>query len=283
MQKNRYTTVALAVAILLTTVGIVAGGFIKFVFMTEVEADNVEVNLTLAPGTPFAKTGEVSKMIEEKGMELVREYDAKRTDGRSNLDHMFVAVGQQVVMGGPHGSNTSNASNIAQLEMLFLGEDERNVDVGRFADEWRQRVGEIPGVEKLTFKSILMNRGDDIDIQLAHSDYAVLLPAMDKLKAELEKYSGVNEVNDSHIPGKRELKLRLRPEAAALGITETDLALQVRGAFYGSEAVRIQRGQNEVKVMVRYPEDERESVANIENMRIRTRQGGEIPSTRPLM
>jgi multidrug efflux pump subunit AcrB len=130
------------------------------------------------------------------------------------------------------------------------------------------------------FKSILVRMGAIIDIQMAHESFAVLTEAAERLKTELNSYPGVGDVEDSYSRGKRELKIRLKPEARTLGITEEGLGRQIRGAFYGAEALRLQRGRNEVKVMVRYPEQDRRSLWDLETLRIRTPQGGEMPLNR---
>jgi multidrug efflux pump subunit AcrB len=138
-------------------------------------------------------------------------------------------------------------------------------------------VGGIPGADALTFKSNIVHFGANIDIQLAHDDFTVLDGAVERLKGALAQYPGVSDITDNYTQGKKELKLRLRPEARTLGVTEEALGRQIRSAFYGAEALRFQRGRNELKVMVRYPELDRKSLSNLEAMRIRTPAGAEVP------
>lgn len=277
-QRNRITTVAISIAVLLITVGLVGGGFVKFVFFPQVDADEVIVSLTMPPGTPFEVTRGHAVRIQEVGKELIAEYDEERDDGSSNLQHLFTLLGQQIRRSrGAHGMGSVFASNLAQIRLLLDDPATRTVRTNEFATKWRERAGEIPGAERVVFQSSMVRGGADVEIELSHRDYGVLLAAVDRLKAAVASYGGTSEVSDSHSEGKRELKLRLRPEASSLGITERDLAVQVRSAFFGSEAMRIQRGRNEVKVMVRYPEDDRRMLATIDRMRIRTPSGKEIP------
>jgi multidrug efflux pump subunit AcrB len=138
----------------------------------------------------------------------------------------------------------------------------------------------VPGVDSLTFSANIVQLGADIDIQMAHTNYSVLSIAADRIKAVLSEYPGVRDIEDTYTQGKQELKLKLKPEARTLGITEQDLARQVRSAFYGAEALRLQIGRNEVKVMVRYPDKNRKDLWEVEAMRIRTPDGGEIPLLR---
>ncbi len=179
--------------------------------------------------------------------------------------------------GGPHGSVQNFSANLGQIRMLFQDPDIRNVPTAKFATDWREAVGDIPGVEKLTFAAELMAGRADLGIALSHDNFDILLTAVNRLKENLRTFDGVSEITDSHSEGKRELQLKLKPAARSLGITESDLASQVRSAFYGAEALRLQRGRNEVKVMVRYPKEDRKSMADIEQMMLRTPMGGEVP------
>jgi multidrug efflux pump subunit AcrB len=144
-------------------------------------------------------------------------------------------------------------------------------------NRWREIVGEIPGISSLKFTSEFMSTGDAVNVELTHEDYDVLLPAAERLKSILSEYDGVSDISDSFELGKAELKLELKDTGRTLGLTLSDLARQVRQGFYGEEAQRIQRGRDDIRVMVRYPENERRSLANVENMRIRLPDGTEIP------
>ena len=275
--KNRLTTMAIAVSILLISVGLITSGLVKFIMMPDVDADWVTANLVMAPGTPYNVTKKWTEMIEEKANEVVAEYDAQRTDGLSNCLHTYALLGQQVYFGGAHMNMSSTGSNLSQVQILLQDPDTRNFLTGEFAAKWRKKVGEIPGAEKLNFESQMVVSGADVEIQLSHSNENELLAAIERFKEALGAYSGVSEVEDSYVLGKKEMQLTLRPDAATMGITEYDLASQVRFAFFGAEALRIQRGQNEVKVMVRYPEKDRQNLNILQKMRIRTPQGKMIP------
>jgi multidrug efflux pump subunit AcrB len=145
------------------------------------------------------------------------------------------------------------------------------------ANRWRELAGPIPDAVKLSFNADMYSAGDPINYELSGSNVDDLRTAAEMLKAELSRYDGVFDIADSFRAGKQEIKLSLLPEARNLGLTLADLANQVRAAFYGAEVQRIQRGQDEVKVMVRYPESERASIGNLEDMYIRTPDGSEVP------
>jgi multidrug efflux pump subunit AcrB len=143
---------------------------------------------------------------------------------------------------------------------------------------WQEEVGEIPGAKTLGFEGAThMGGGAAISIQLMGSDIEMVGRAAKDLENRIRQYEGVYDIRNSHEAGTPEIKLNIKPEAEALGLTLTDLARQVRAGFYGEEVQRVQRGQDEVKVMVRFPRDERDSVGYLDNMRIRTPDGGRVP------
>ncbi len=144
-------------------------------------------------------------------------------------------------------------------------------------DRWRELVGEVPGVSSLNFESSLFSAGEDLSVELRHPDEDKLVAAADRLKEIIGKYPGTRDIRDSFEAGKQELRLELTDAGRTMGLTLQDLAMQVRNAFYGEEVQRIQRGRNEVRVMVRYPEEQRRSVGDIEDMRIRLADGTEVP------
>ncbi|MCK4507261.1 MAG: efflux RND transporter permease subunit, partial [Desulfuromonadales bacterium] len=181
---------------------------------------------------------------------------------------------------GPAGNFSSSGGNLASISMFLTPSENRTVTATEIANRWRESLGEIVGVETLTFTSNLIHLGANIDIQLAHEDFTVLDEAAERLKGIIATYPGTGDITDNYTLGKREVKVRLKPEARTLGITEENLGRQLRGAFYGSEALRLQRGRNEVKVLVRYPEESRQRFWDLENMRIRVPGGGEIPLDR---
>jgi multidrug efflux pump subunit AcrB len=278
---HRYVTLAAAMACLLLAVGVVKGGIIKFTFMPDVDGDVITASLQMPPGTPVAETARVQKFMERQAMETVAEFDKRLPEDQSILRHFYAVVGGTIAEGGPGGGGGSGSgANLSSMALFLTKSEERGIPASEVTNAWRKRVGEVPGVESIVFKSNLVRMGANIDIQMAHESFDVLAEAADRLKGELAKYPGVGDIEDSYSRGKQELKIRLKPEARTLGITEEDLGRQIRGAFYGAEALRLQRGRNEVKVMVRYPEKDRRTLWGLETMRIRTPQGGELPLDR---
>jgi len=145
------------------------------------------------------------------------------------------------------------------------------------ASRWRELTESIPGVEDLNFTASIFSSGEPINVQFTGKDFEELREAADQLKQHLAAYPGIQDISDSFREGKQEIKLSIKPEAEALGLTLVDLGRQVRQAFYGEEAQRIQRGRDELRVMVRYPEKDRQSIGSLESMRVRLPDGTEVP------
>jgi len=275
--EYRYISVAVAVIVLMLTVGIVKGGIIKLRFMPEVEGDLIRAELQMPRGTLAADTATIHDLLVRKAQEVVAAYDRERGAGESSLRQLYSVVGSTMAQGGPQGGGASSGTHLANVALLLQPSENRGYPASDITRLWRQAVGEIPGIESLTFTSNLLHMGANIDIQLAHDDFSVLTRSAKLLKEFLAQYPGVSDIADTYPQGKKEMKLHLKPAARTLGITEEELGRQLRGAFFGAEALRLQRGRNEVKVMVRYPEQERKSLTDLEAIRIRTADGGEIP------
>ncbi|MGA1199890.1 MAG: efflux RND transporter permease subunit, partial [Candidatus Latescibacterota bacterium] len=196
--------------------------------------------------------------------------------------HVLAAVGEQPFRtaqsqnGGGAGASFS-AAHLGEVNIELQPSEERDISSTELANMWRALNGPIPDAVELTFSSSLFSSGEPVNIQFSGPDYDELKIVSAKLKQKLAEYPGVIEITDSFRAGKQEVNLSLTREAEVLGLTLVDLARQVRQAFYGEEAQRIQRGRDDIRVMVRYPESERKSLGNLEEMRIRTPDGKEVP------
>jgi len=276
--KWRYATFATGLLIMLLTLGIWTSGMLKFTFFPKIDSDVLICTLTMPAGTPVEQTSKIVKYLEEKGIEALKEADAERPEDAPPLfEKILSIVGLQLRISGPHVSETGVGGNLAQIYIQLLKGEKRDVSTAKLAKIWREKVGTIPEAESLTFQSELMSAGNAVEVHLSLENQEMLVAAADELKEELASYPGVFDVNDSFIPGKREMQIKLKPSARSLGVTLNEIAQQVRHAFYGAEALRLQLDQDEVKVLVRYPDSERRSLNNIENMRIRTRDMAEVP------
>ena len=276
----RYLTVSIGVLSLLLSLGIWFGGWIKFRYLPDVEADNVVALLTMPQGTPPQITDQALKTLERSAQQVRREVEG---EGTPVFVHTLTSIGAQPFLAAQFGSGAAlqgedfSGSHLGEINIQLVTSEDRTVsslDIGR---RWRELTPPIPDAVELTFSTSLIDSGEDVNVQLTSRSLEDLEKASEDLKQYLGHYAGVDEISDSLLPGKQEVKLSILPAAETLGLTLEDLSRQVRQAFYGAEAQRIQRGRDEVKVMVRYPASQRRSLSDLETMRIRTPLGDEVP------
>ena len=276
----RYATLAAGVAGVMLTAGLVGSGVLRFSFFPPIEADYVTARLALPPGTPIEVTARAIEQIERAALRMKEELDAEfLVDGESLIKHILSSAGSQpsTASNPSQAATIASASNLGEVSLELIGSDARPVDAQFVLQRWREATPQIPDVQELVYSSALFSVGLPIFVQLRSADVAQLERAADELKAHLATYPGVFDVVDSFEGGKEEIQLDILPAAETLGVTLDDLASQVRQAFYGAEAQRIQRGRDDIRVMVRYPAEERRSLADLDNLRIRTPSGGEVP------
>ena len=277
----RYLTVAVGVATLLVTLGLVNAGFVRFIFMPDIEADFVIVSLTMPQGTPAEVTSLTVRHIEDSSERLRQEIIDEF--GVDVFVHTFAAIGAQPMQAAQRSGFGDleiggSTTHLAEVTVELTPAESRNAVSSEWvANRWRDLTGTIPDAVRVNVTASLFSAGDDIDVQFTGRDLDTLTAAADMLKDRLEGYDGVYGISDTFLEGKRELKLDIKPQAEVLGLTLSDLGRQVRQAFYGEEAQRIQRGRDDVRVMVRYPERQRRSIGDLEAMRIRTPGGAEVP------
>jgi len=281
---HRYSTVSAFVAMLLITMGLLGGKHIAFVFFPKVPSDYIVAKLVMPEGTPIELTEAAIEKMQIGLDNLIEETESK---GVGNpFDNVVITIGSQPFAGGPTpGQDASVSPNQAEIavemvkrEDLADGGDIEQLSSPYLAKRWRELIGPIAGVKQLTFDADAAGQGGDpINIQLNGRDFDQLQAASKEIREKLATFEGLYDIRDNFSTGKREIQLKLKPTALSLGLRQQDLGSQVRAAFYGVEAQRIQRGRDDIKVMVRYPRSERESVEHLEELRIRTPDGREVP------
>jgi multidrug efflux pump subunit AcrB len=280
----RYVTAALALVALMSAVAIVASGRLPFSFFPPLASDQVIAKLTMPLGTSVEETNRGIQALETSANRVKAELNEKYA-GLAPVTHIMAAVGEQPSASGGSGPPSANigvasgAANghIGEVTMQLSPSEARAISTREIARIWRAENGPIADAIELKFDANLFTAGNDIDIQLEGSDVDELRAIAQKLRLKLAEYPGVTNITDTFRAGKQELKLEILPAGEALGLTLGSLARQVRQAFYGEEAQRIQRGRDDIKVMVRYTEDERRSLAALDDMRVRTAAGSEVP------
>ena len=272
----RYATLAGGIALLMITVAVVSSGRMKFSFFPPVDGDFVTARLTMPQGVPVSVTENAVLEIEAAAGRVKARLDQEFPDVEV-VRHVLATVGALPGSRSRGGSLTGGDSHLGGVQIELIGGDDRPISSKQIEQLWREETPEIAGTEELLFKSALFSAGDPINLELQARDVDQLQRAADELKLRLAEYPGVFDVADSFRDGKEEIQLTILASAQSLGLSLEDLANQVRQAFYGQEAQRIQRGRDDVRVMVRYPQSSRRSLADLENLRIRTPDGGEVP------
>jgi multidrug efflux pump subunit AcrB len=260
---NRGITIASFVAILIVTIGAMLSGIARVVVFPEMAGDFIRVTMDMESGTAPAERNAALERIESAIMEINEDYMRENPDSLPVYEYL--------------GAFTRGETG-ARMFLEVPRDTHRPYEIKEVADIWREAVGEIPGLKDLEFSAGgHIGGGPPLSFRLSGANYERLESAAAELAAELHNYTGVFDISNSAAAGGDEIKLKIKPEAEALGLTMSSLGRQVRQAFYGEEAQRIQRGKDELKVMVRYPLEERKSIADLENMRIRTPNGDDVP------
>ncbi len=257
----RYTTIAAFVAMMILVIGLIGSGAVRWVMFPNIPSDFVQMELEMQPGTNEDRTIAALDQIREAIYQVDANYYERYEEHAIRHVNSFI-------------SGSDGGTIFVELEK---GEA-REIDGFAIVNQWRELVPEMVGVKAMNFQgSIGGGGGYDIEFMLSGSDLDQLASAALDLRTAMADYDGVFDISDTFGAPQEEIQLRLLPAADSLGITLQDLATQVRFAFFGAEAQRIQRDDEEVRVMVRYPLSERRSIGNLEAMRIRTADGREVP------
>lgn len=266
---NRYTTLAIFVGALTLMIALVLSGWTRFVFFPNVEAETARAELTMPVGTPFGVTDAYIQRISAAAKQLQEKY--RDADDSTPIINILTVTGS---IGGRGAS-----ANVGRVSFEVTPREERASDMttSRLVEEWRELVGPVPGAESMVFRYSRFRIGDPINIQLTGKSLATLSQVGDLVKAELESYSGVFDIADSLSDGKEELHIELTAQGHVLGLTRSDLVNQVGSAYKGAQAQRIQRGRDDIRVLVRLPRDERSTLETLNTMQIETPQGAMVP------
>lgn len=266
----RYATVASFVAAFIVFVSVLSAGWVHLIFFPKVEGDVAVASVSFAQGTPVLKTQQAVDKIEDAAQQL-REQLMLRT-GDDQIENIISTIGIQSMK-----RNGKTGDHVGEVALSLRASESREIDRAEILKLWRQAVGEIPAASQLTYHSNIRDSGPDISIDLTGKNTQQLAIAAKSLMQQLRSYAGVHDIQNSYEAGKREIRLRLKPESKHLGLNTQLLARQVRQAFYGEEVQRIQRGRDDVRVFVRYPKNQRESLYFLETMFIRLSDGTDIP------
>ena len=254
----RYICFSACIMVLLLAFGYIKSGRLGLELFPKIESDYAAVTANLPFGTSVNRTLEVQQRLVQAGKSLVERYGGDKLS---------------------EGIYASVEGNQTQVRIYLTPPKIRPISTAEMTRLWRKEVGEIAGLEFIKFESDAggPGRGAAISLELSHRDIKVLEYASAELATALSYFPNVEDIDDGFSAGKQQVDFRILPEAQSLGLHAADIARQLRQSYYGAEALRQQRGRNEVKVMVRLPEEERVSEYHLEEMILRTPDGGEVP------
>ncbi len=260
---NRYATLALFLSLLILSGGLLAGGVVRTMLAPELPGEFIQVELVMSHGTPEERTLQALTGLVEELEAVERDYQRESGDGGHLLEHVYA-----------YGFDRING----RIEVELTKEDQRDISTREIERRWRERVGTVHGARILSISaSDGPGFGPDLAFDLVHRDFDTLRAASTDLAEALRHYTGVYDIRSGASETTDEFHLDILPEAESLGLTRYALGSQVRHAFYGAEAQRVQRGIDEIKVMVRYPRADRENTSSLSTMFIRTPAGDEVP------
>ncbi len=262
--KHRYLTVITALALLIATLSYAASGRMGLSMFPKTESDFAQVQLTLPYGSPVEKTQAVVDHLIKSARASISGVE----NGEQLIRGIFAEVGKN----GSHRAIVRTYLAEPEIRDKIMGTDQ-------FTKRWRASSGEIAGIESLMFASDSggPGSGSALTIELTHRDITILEQASIQLANALHAYPMATDIANSMSLGKRQLDFSLLPDGESLGFTPLSVARQVRNAFYGAEVLRQQRGRNEIKVMLRLPENERVSIQHMYDFLVWTDKGVAIP------
>ena len=257
--KYRYITLSAAIALLLMVGGYGYSDHMGMIMMPEVAADEIEAGVRLPVGTTPLQAEKVAGEITRSTQEMFEKH---------NLYEVAEGIKTNV-----------RGQNFIDVEIVMRPPDEREMSAKELIALWRDNIGEIEGVDQITFEAERGPGGyqQDISVDLSHSDIDVLEKASNDFMERMEKFENTRDISDNYDKGKLQFDFKLLPEGRNLGLTSSDIGQQVRDAFYGALATRQLRGTDEIEVRVKLPLEERRDIQNLENFLIRTQNGVEVP------
>lgn len=256
---RRYLTLSAAFSLLLVTGAFAVSDHMGMVMMPRVAADEIEAGVSLPVGTTQRQAARVANEITDATHKMF-------------LEHNLFEVADGI-------KTNVRGKSFIDVEIVMKPPDQRDMSAAEVIELWRNEIGDIDGVDQISFEAERGPGGwrDDISVDLSHSDLEVLAQASQQFLERMKTFTATRDVNDSYNKGKLQYDFTLKPEGEMLGLTAADIGRQVRDAFYGAVALRQLRGTNEIEVRVKLPESERQQAHTLENFIIRTPDNVEVP------
>jgi multidrug efflux pump subunit AcrB len=257
--RHRYVTLTAAVTLLLVVGSFGYSGHMGMIMMPEVAADEIEAGVRLPVGTTIDQAARVARAVTDSTARMFEEHDLYR-----------VAEGIKTNVRG---------QNFIDVEIVMRPPHEHDMTAAEVIRLWRDEIGDLEGVDQITFEAESGPGGwrQDIAVDLSHDDIDVLEAASRTFRERMESYEATRDVSDNYNKGKTQFDFRLRPEGRHLGLTAVEVGQQVRDAFFGALALRQLRGTNEFEVRVKLPRAERQQLQKLDAFVVRTPAGTEVP------
>jgi len=274
----RYFTVAAGIAVAIVTAGLVAGR-VPFSFLPKIEGDLVTAQLQMPGGTPVAETERITRRVSAVARAIIEDERPSEEYPKPISRGLFQQIGAKL-SNEPYADSKAGreGSHLSTVMLYLVDQSERRITTAELVRRWRKEVGEIPGLDSLVFTyGDGVKPGKPVHFKLTHDDLDTLEAAALWLANKMSAYRGLADISSGVVRGKEQLDFHLTDAAVSQGLTEHELAQQVRAAFFGAEAARQQRGRDEVRAYVRLPREERKSLHSVESLIVRTPAGGEMP------
>ena len=270
--------IAFSVALMIMTVGLLSFGYVKFNFFPSIDGYFVRASIEMNDGTTFEMTKQVAEDVRDAAQRAGSDMQSQLPKSTpAVIVGVNMVVGQGLAAGGPEGGNAAGGATIANVVVQITDPTLRDWKTTKFEDAWRSAIGPVASVKSLTVTAELIGVGDAVAIELSLPDGQDIIPVITELREALRQIPGLFSIRDDKSVGRLEYRLALREEARLYGVTLSDLANQTRAGFFGLEATSVQRGADNVAVMVRYPKDERNSLSDLLSTWITTPSGDQIP------
>jgi multidrug efflux pump subunit AcrB len=261
--KYKLLAFTIPIAILIFSFAAIGGGIVKTSFFPSIASDRIQISLDMPQGTNEQITDSIISFIEEKVWEANTTYSAKQTGNVEVVQNVIKRV----------GPGTSNAT----LTVNLLPGESRDFSSPEITNTIREKVGKVFGVESLTFGSGGNFGGSPVAVSLLGNNIQDLKAVKEELKMDLVNNPLLKDVTDNDPAGIKEVRITLKDNAYLLGLNLQSVMSQVRYGFFGFQAQRFQRGQDEIKVWVRYDKKDRSSIKDLDDMRIVAPNGTRIP------
>lgn len=263
--KWRWFFVFLPIFVIFVTTGLIRGNFINVTFFPPVAFDFFNIELAFKPGEGEAQTLKYLKRFEDLTWEVNQELMEKYDDDENFIDYTFLSVGN-AFNGNETGSHAGN------IRVILRDMEGAPVNSYQIINMISKKIGEVPEAQKFAVGG--NNRfGKPVSVSLLGQNTEELNVAKDYVESQLKDFPELKDVTNNNVPGKQEVQLDLKPKAYFLGLDQNYIATQVRQAFFGGQAQRLQKGKDELRVYVRYPKEDRKRLGQLEDMKIKTAAG----------